>query len=147
MKKFLLLVMVVTSALTGFAQVDSTVKAPRQKHHKMHQQYSCPMHPEMKSDKPGKCTECGMDLQASKKEKMKMTHYCCPMHPEVTSDKAGTCSKCGMDLKASKKEQMKMKEMHGYSCPMHPDEKSDMAGKCAKCGMDMKPVKAKKQKS
>lgn len=25
--------------------------------------YSCPMHPEVKSDKPGKCPKCGMDLE------------------------------------------------------------------------------------
>jgi len=26
--------------------------------------YSCPMHPEVKSDKPGKCSKCGgMDLE------------------------------------------------------------------------------------
>ncbi|MEO7463421.1 MAG: heavy metal-binding domain-containing protein [Ferruginibacter sp.] len=24
--------------------------------------YSCPMHPEVKSDKPGKCPKCGMEL-------------------------------------------------------------------------------------
>jgi Cu(I)/Ag(I) efflux system membrane fusion protein len=24
--------------------------------------YTCSMHPEMKSDKPGKCTMCGMDM-------------------------------------------------------------------------------------
>lgn len=24
--------------------------------------YTCPMHPEVKSDRPGKCPECGMDL-------------------------------------------------------------------------------------
>lgn len=24
--------------------------------------YTCPMHPEVKSDKPGKCPKCGMDL-------------------------------------------------------------------------------------
>jgi len=24
--------------------------------------YSCPMHPEVKNDKPGKCPKCGMDL-------------------------------------------------------------------------------------
>ena len=63
--------------------------------------YSCPMHPEVKSDKPGKCSQCGMDLTKSKKEQMKMEvmkMYSCPMHPEVTSDKAGKCAKCGMDL-------------------------------------------------
>ncbi len=24
--------------------------------------YACPMHPEVTSDKPGKCPKCGMDL-------------------------------------------------------------------------------------
>ena len=25
--------------------------------------YQCPMHPEVTSDKPGKCPKCGMDLE------------------------------------------------------------------------------------
>ena len=25
--------------------------------------YSCPMHPEVTSDKPGTCSKCGMDLE------------------------------------------------------------------------------------
>lgn len=29
-------------------------------------EYSCPMHPEVKSDKPGKCPECGMSLVEEK---------------------------------------------------------------------------------
>ncbi|MEI6087221.1 MAG: heavy metal-binding domain-containing protein [Bacteroidota bacterium] len=29
--------------------------------------YSCPMHSEITSDKPGKCSKCGMDLKTSKK--------------------------------------------------------------------------------
>jgi Heavy metal binding domain len=29
--------------------------------------YSCPMHPEVTSDKPGKCPKCGMDLVKQKK--------------------------------------------------------------------------------
>lgn len=28
--------------------------------------YTCPMHPEVKSDKPGKCPKCGMDLVKKK---------------------------------------------------------------------------------
>ena len=28
--------------------------------------YSCPMHPEITSDKPSKCTKCGMDLTKKK---------------------------------------------------------------------------------
>lgn len=28
--------------------------------------YTCPMHPDIKSDKPGKCPKCGMDLVKQK---------------------------------------------------------------------------------
>jgi len=39
-------------------------------------QYTCAMHPEVLSDKPGKCTKCGMALvkkaPGKKAEKMKM---------------------------------------------------------------------------
>jgi len=34
--------------------------------------YACPMHAEVTSDKPGKCSKCGMDLKATKKDK---THF------------------------------------------------------------------------
>ena len=36
--------------------------------------YTCPMHPEVKSDKPGKCPKCGMTLLKQKMtdEQMKM---------------------------------------------------------------------------
>jgi len=32
-------------------------------------QYSCPMHPEEVSDKPGKCSKCGMNLVAAQAKK------------------------------------------------------------------------------
>lgn len=67
--------------------------------------YTCPMHPDITSDKPGKCSKCGMDLNLSPKEKMKrevMKIYTCPMHPDVTSSKPGKCTKCNMDLKEKK---------------------------------------------
>jgi hypothetical protein len=62
------------------------------------------MHAEITSDKPAKCSKCGMDLKASsaKAGHDAMKIYTCPMHADITSDKAGKCSKCGMDLKASK---------------------------------------------
>lgn len=74
---------------------------------KMAELYVCPMHSDVKSDKPGTCTKCKMDL---KKMEMKMDHakmnhnkiaktYSCPMHPDVKSDKPGSCTNCGMDLK------------------------------------------------
>lgn len=98
--------------------------------------YTCPMHPDVVSDKPGKCSKCGMDLTLSPKEKMKMEvmkTYSCPMHPNVTSNKPGKCSECGMALTRVK----------AYSCPMHPEVVSNKPGKCTKCGMDLTEVKNK----
>jgi CopA family copper-resistance protein len=85
--------------------------------------YTCPMHPEIKSNKPGSCPKCRMFLvkqktkqKASKKavkpiekapvktegNKPKVESaaaiYQCPMHPDVKSDKPGNCPKCGMRL-------------------------------------------------
>ncbi len=129
-------------SVAGFAQ--DTTKHKMAKQHVNKMGYSCTMHPEVTSDKPGKCSKCGADLVLSKKEQMKMEVmkiYSCSMHPEVTSDKAGKCSKCGMDLVLSKKEKMKMEVMKMYSCPMHADVTSAKPGKCPKCGMDLTEAK------
>ena len=56
--------------------------------------FSCPMHPAVKSDHPGDCSACGMDLEPTKS----LAKYACPMHPAISSDKADHCSACGMDL-------------------------------------------------
>ncbi|MDX8387844.1 MAG: heavy metal translocating P-type ATPase [Ghiorsea sp.] len=62
-------------------------------------QYTCPMHPEVKSDKPASCPKCGMALELmGVPVNQETTEYVCPMHPEVTSDEPGSCPKCGMAL-------------------------------------------------
>ncbi len=84
------------------------------------QQYTCPMHPEVISSKPGKCPKCGMDLvskQAPAKAASKPVkksapktstparktgeHYVCPMKCEGTKtyEQPGKCPVCGMELK------------------------------------------------
>lgn len=57
--------------------------------------YTCPMHPKVIQDKPGKCPECRMDLV---KKEVPRTTYTCPMHPKVVQDKPGKCPDCGMAL-------------------------------------------------
>ena len=59
--------------------------------------YTCPMHPEVVSDKPGDCPKCGMPLERMSPAATK-TIYTCPMHPEVEQDHPGDCPKCGMPL-------------------------------------------------
>ena len=61
--------------------------------------YACPMHPEVTSDEPGRCPNCGMKLLAS--QAPAAMAYVCPMHPEVVSDQPGRCPKCGMKLLAA----------------------------------------------
>lgn len=40
-------------------------------HDKMDKAYTCPMHADVKSDKPGTCPKCGMDLKEKKMEMKK----------------------------------------------------------------------------
>jgi membrane fusion protein, copper/silver efflux system len=134
------------------AQIDSVV-------------YVCPMDPEVRSDKPGSCPKCGMDLvkevkavdkapDSTKAENAAAVKYICPMDPEVVSDKPGSCPKCGMDLvKAVKSEKKSNSEKSNtatnksletktakYTCPMHPEVISDKPGRCPICKMNLVPV-------
>jgi FtsP/CotA-like multicopper oxidase with cupredoxin domain len=61
--------------------------------------YACPMHPDITSEEPGRCTKCGMKLLAT--QAPRLASYACPMHPEVVSDQPGHCPKCGMKLLAT----------------------------------------------
>jgi FtsP/CotA-like multicopper oxidase with cupredoxin domain len=52
------------------------------------------MHPNVVSEEPGRCPECGMKLLPVEAP----TSYVCPMHPDVTSESPDRCPECGMKL-------------------------------------------------
>ena len=87
--------------------------------------YTCPMHPEVRQDQPGRCPKCQMHLVPEDEVHAGHQHahghgggagqpssepaaapvavpigtiYTCPMHPEVQQDHPGNCPKCGMAL-------------------------------------------------
>lgn len=61
--------------------------------------YTCPMHPEVRADRPGPCPKCGMALEpVGEPLTATRTEYTCPMHPEIIQDHPGSCPKCGMAL-------------------------------------------------
>ena len=95
-----------------------------------HQQYTCPMHPEIIRDKPGDCPLCGMHLVPLKKadkedlpaaKLVKMDHGKMKMPARIP----------GRDDASAELQQGKQQ----YTCSMHPQVIKDEPGKCPYCGM------------
>ena len=62
-------------------------------------QYTCPMHPEVRSVGTGTCPKCGMALEPIVPDiPGRVEEWTCPMHPEVVRSEPGSCPKCGMAL-------------------------------------------------
>ena len=60
---------------------------------------TCPMHPEVRQNKPGACPKCGMALEPVAQQALAQNvEYTCPMHPQIVRDKPGNCPICGMAL-------------------------------------------------
>ncbi len=81
------------------------------------QTYTCPMHPEVRQDKPGSCPKCGMALEpVNVIQPLQKIEYTCPMHPQIVRDAPGNCPICGMALEPrtvspSEEENHELKDM------------------------------------
>lgn len=60
--------------------------------------YTCPMHPDIREDRPGTCPKCGMALELASPPAATRAEWTCPMHPEIVRDAPGSCPICGMAL-------------------------------------------------
>lgn len=85
MKKILFPIAVAIVAIVAFS-CESTEKNHTDDTHTVSgQMYTCPMHPEVISDKPGSCPKCGMDLvKKASSEPMDMKHDSTMMHSDST---------------------------------------------------------------
>ncbi len=83
MKTLLIILIASFATFTTFAQkAKGNIKTPKSTM-TIQSNYRCPMHPEVVSNEPGKCSKCNIDLTLSKKEQMKKDvtkDYTCTMH-------------------------------------------------------------------
>ena len=126
-----------------------------------HKKYTCPMHPQIVQDGPGKCPICGMNLVPLEKsnfnhpepsdvhshshdhttprdQRSESEQYYCPMLCEGDKKypQPGDCPVCGMHL--VKVQKLKASSVE-YTCPMHPEIVRSEPGSCPICGMDLVP--------
>ncbi len=95
--------------------------------------YFCPMHPQYKSDKPGACPICGMDLVKAEPEKEEP-----PQPPEKPSETATGSTKKPSGAATGPAGERKVLY---WIDPMDPSHRYDKPGK-APDGMDLTPVYA-----
>ncbi|HVG21911.1 MAG TPA: heavy metal-binding domain-containing protein [Blastocatellia bacterium] len=86
--------------------------------------YTCPMHPEVQSSKPGACPKCEMRLVAAKPSSGKT---------------AATGSKDGAAARPSQSGEA-VAGAETFTCSMHPEIRAGAPGKCPRCGMSLVPV-------
>jgi hypothetical protein len=86
--------------------------------------WSCPMHPEVVDNEPGKCPICGMTLEHLRLALV----WTCPVHnTQITQMQPGQCRLCGRDL-------IRVTKSLSFTCRVHTKVDVLDPGKCPRCG-------------
>ena len=95
-------------------------------------QYTCPMHPDVVSDEPGECPECGMDLVPMDEPAASGESQGEHQHEQMSTqqERAQSASSAGTE-----------EGQQLYTCSMHPNVVQEGPGDCPICGMDLVPMK------
>ncbi|MFQ6070303.1 MAG: heavy metal-binding domain-containing protein [Candidatus Aminicenantales bacterium] len=108
----------------------------KKKHEMMKEVYTCPMHPEVKSDKPGKCPKCGMNLEKK------------VMHAEHMEKKCEEKTCCFMvDFMKGKDVELSVKNIKKGVTIQITSEEKEMVEKVQEMAAKMKEMYEKKSES
>ncbi|MGI8634509.1 MAG: multicopper oxidase domain-containing protein, partial [Segetibacter sp.] len=158
--KIIIVIFLLLAGVTLKAQDMKGMKMPKQENKKQTERYTCVMHPEIQSSKPGNCPKCGMKLvkktvkvqtskSATQKPDMQMSKETMPanhmkdmkMDMPMPKAKEGIEQNMqGMQMDNNQKEQANPAR---YTCVMHPEIHSSEPGNCPKCGMKLVKEKPK----
>jgi CopA family copper-resistance protein len=97
--KYLIVIFLLLAGVTLKAQDMGAMKMPKQENKKQAETYTCVMHPEIHSSKPGNCPKCGMKLV---KEKPKQVKQPVMHHHDNRQMQKDTVMKDGMNMNGMK---------------------------------------------
>lgn len=112
----------------------SQMKAGKQDNTKHTVLHSCLAQAATTSYKTGTCPFCGMKLNLSQKEQVKLqatAAYSCPMHGDVTNNNNERRTNLSL------KEEMKMKVVNISNNHLNTSEAGIQSAKCPHCGKDV----------
>ncbi|NCI46701.1 multicopper oxidase domain-containing protein [Sediminibacterium soli] len=127
MNRIIIVVLLLCFGQLAFAQHEGHDQSAQK--NKQSEIYTCPMHPEVNSSKPGNCPKCGMKLVVQK-QKIVQSKKKVPAKKSVPEK----MDNMKMD---PKKEASKPAQSVTYTCPMHPEIHASKPGNCPKCGMKL----------
>jgi Cu+-exporting ATPase len=123
--------------------------------------YVCPMHPEVRSDAPGRCPKCGMNLvrdtgegpsgvaHGAQPASQADSHTHAHQHAHHGQSEALAVPSMAVPTSSPASPYVPPVERGSqpgepqgtvYTCPMHPEIRQDRPGNCPKCGMTLEPL-------